>query len=727
MADATRPGNERHTQTIPPPQFISLQTTNAQIILTVTRGAQPGVLYWGQPLSNTEPEEIAILSTRQAVHGGPMTDLPASFSNELGAGLSGPPGFIAHRNGQDWAAIFRVTTVIQENETKAIVICNDENTKLQCQYDFELNPESHVLSVSTRIENMGADDIIIDWCAALCMPLDPSFSRLKSFTGRWAMEFQTETIETFTGSYLRENKAGRTSHDTFPGLIALTEHSNEDSGKVAGFHLGWSGNHRSRVDRHTDGRSFLQMGELFFPGEMRLCPGEAYQTPPFYAAYTDQGLSRLSQMFHTHVNAAILDKRTKDRARPVHYNTWEAIYFDHSEEKLKKLAKKAAAIGVERFVLDDGWFGARRNDKSGLGDWYTAAELYPNGLCDLADYVRSLGMEFGLWFEPEMVNPDSDLYRAHPDWTLAAPGVDHIPARNQLPLDLTRREVCDYLFERMHDLISTCAIAYIKWDMNRDIQHPASQGHSAAHRQTHAVYKLMQRLRDAHPDLEIESCASGGGRADFGILRHTDRLWLSDSNDALDRQSIQHGGSSFFPLSVLGSHVGPEKCHITHRRLNMDMRAGTAIFGHMGLELNLFNESEADLATLGAAVSLYKKHRQLIHGGNFVRIDSPDYLNIVGVIAEDRTEAMFACAKLSGHTSTLPQRIRFSGLDREKEYLTRIIWPMSDIAITTPSIIDIASLTGDGHVFSGEALSVHGIQLPLMHPGTCMIFHFQER
>ncbi|MEL7488050.1 MAG: alpha-galactosidase, partial [Pseudomonadota bacterium] len=386
---------------------------------------------------------------------------------------------------------------------------------------------------------------------------------------------------------------------------------------------------------------------------------------------------------------------------------------------------KAAWVGAERFVLDDGWFGSRRNDRAGLGDWWVSTDVYPNGLNALADRVRALGMEFGIWFEPEMVNPDSDLYRAHPDWILEARGVEQVPFRDQYTLDLTRQEVSDYLFEKISAIVLEYDVAYIKWDMNREIHHPASAGRGAIHRQTRAVYALMQRLRDAHPRLEIETCSSGGARVDFGVLRHTDRFWLSDSNDALDRQSIQRGASYFFPLNVIGSHVGPRVCHTTHRTLSMSFRAATAIFGHMGMELNLHEEADDDLETLKAAVALHKKFRTLIHSGDFFRLDQSDYLNIVGVVAADQDEALFSCAKTTGHHTTLPGRFRFAGLDMAKRYRVKIVWPDRPFSITEPSIVDQADLMGDGAVFSGEALLVHGVQLPLMHPESCILFHLQ--
>ena len=420
-----------------------------------------------------------------------------------------------------------------------------------------------------------------------------------------------------------------------------------------------------------------------------------------------------------------MDGRIRDRPRPVHFNTWEAVYFGHSEAHLIALAEKAAWVGAERFVLDDGWFGGRRNDRAGLGDWWVSADLYPNGLGPLANKVRALGMDFGLWFEPEMVNPDSDLYRAHPEWVLKADGVEQIPSRHQYVLDLTRREVSAHLFEKISAIVAENNVSYIKWDMNRDIHHPGRAGRGVIHQQTKAVYALMKRLRDTYKDLEIESCSSGGGRADFGVMPYADRIWLSDSNDALDRQSIQRGASYFFPLRVTGSHVGPEHCHITRRRLSMEFRAATAFFGHMGLELNLNEETDRDLEILKEAVALYKSVRTLIHDGDFFRLDPSDYMNMVGVVAKDRTEAIFSCAKITGHATTLPERYRFAGLDRSKRYCVKIIWPTANISPTEPSIVDLADLAGGGSIFSGEALLTHGMQLPLMYPETCLLYHFQ--
>ncbi|MEL7488698.1 MAG: glycoside hydrolase family 36 N-terminal domain-containing protein, partial [Pseudomonadota bacterium] len=303
-----------------------LKTDETQLVLKVECGFRPQIVYWGCALAYAAPEELELLSVRQWAHGGAAIDVPPSFSNELGAGVPGPPGFVAHRDSTDWAAIFNVSDVQQKDDVSAVILCDDQNTNLRAHYDFALDRGSHVLTASTSITNLGGAPVTIDWCAALCLPLERRLTELMTFTGRWAMEFQQERVSAFRGSYLRENKSGRTSHDNFPGLIALTPFTSEKTGAAAGFHLGWSGNNRVRADRHSDGRAFVQMGELFHPGEMTLAAGETYASPSLYAARTDQGLNHLSRQFHTHLNKTVMDGRIANKPRPVHYNTWEAVY-----------------------------------------------------------------------------------------------------------------------------------------------------------------------------------------------------------------------------------------------------------------------------------------------------------------------------------------------------------------------------------------------------------------
>ena len=710
----------------PSEPIIRLASSDTELILQAAIGDSPRVLYFGPTIKGANAGDLMRLSTTQKALGAPDINVPPSLSLEAGLGVNAPFGLEAHRDGGDWALKFRVAAVEWVNSHSVRLHCEDTLHGVELVYALSAVGQGGCFAVSTSITNRHDLPLSLDWLASVVLPLPQGLQEFIGFSGRWSQEFQTEQFTLSSGSYVRDNRAGRTSHESPPFLIAKTATTSEYQGACLGLHLGWSGNHRLRLDRHNNGAIYAQMGALFFPGEMRLGKGAAYTTPTLYMAQTHEGLNALSQIFHGVVGDNILDKRTQNKPRPVHYNTWEAVYFDHSEARLMALADRAADIGAERFVLDDGWFGGRRHDAAGLGDWVVSTDVYPDGLEPLADHVRAVGMEFGLWFEPEMVNPDSDLFRAHPDWVLGVAGVETIPYRNQYILDLTRPEVCGYLFGRIETLVKALGVGYIKWDMNRDNSHPGGQdGRSIANAQTLAVYGLIARLRDAFPELEIESCSSGGGRADFEILRHTDRVWTSDNNDAMDRQTIQRGASHFFPLKVTGSHVGPKTCHITGRVFDMKMRVASAIFGHMGIEADLSLETDADLQTLKAGVSLYKTHRALLHSGDFYRLETPSYLNAVGVVAKDKHEALVSCVKTAHHKGILPYKLQFVGLNSSSTYRVRLVWPEISPALTSPSIIDVAGLCGDGLIVSGDALMLFGMQLPLTFLDVGLIFHLE--
>ncbi|MEL7198368.1 MAG: alpha-galactosidase [Pseudomonadota bacterium] len=707
------------------PQFFELRAKGTLLAIEATTGSRPSLIYAGPDMPGAMGQQLSLLATRQHAPGSASVPLRGSLLNEIGTGISGPSGLIGHRDGHDWALDLRVAETQFVEKNRIEILCVDDNTRVATRHIFEIDPLTGIMKSRTVVENRGKAAFHLDWCTAVCLPFDQRLDRFISLTGRWSKEFQTEEISLFNGSIVRENKAGRTSHDVFPGGILTNAQTSECQGTAMGFHLAWSGNHKVRIDRHSDGRGFVQIGEMSFPGEIKLGQGETYETPELLAVWSEKGTNGVAQAFHTHLTQSVLDKRSKSKPRPVHYNTWEAVYFDHDESSLIDLVHAAADVGAERFVLDDGWFGGRRHDAAGLGDWWVSKEVYPEGLHKLVSTIKEHGMEFGLWFEPEMVNPDSDLYRAHPDWVLRAEGVDAVPFRGQLTLDLTKPDVFNYLSEKISDLVTEYDIAYIKWDMNRDTNHPSSNGRGAMHLQTKAVYRLLDKLREHHPQIEIESCSSGGARSDYGILQRTDRIWTSDNNDARERQLIQRGAAQFFPLRVLGSHVGPRRCHITGREMPMAFRVASAVFGHMGMELDLREESASDLEVLKAGIALYKEHRELIHSGRFIALQSSPGTNFVGCISDDGKEALFSYAKLEPELSTLPQRIYFSGLDGAKEYQLRIVWPQHNPSISTPSIMDEASLLEDGISVLGSALMGHGIQPPLTFPDSCLFYHLE--
>lgn len=697
------------------------------LIVACAVDVPPHILYWGKQLTRaTDMVQIRNLAFRQHAWGNEDSPVFPSLALEPGVGFMGPSGLSAHRNGKDWGSRFCVVAADQDGSV-ANIKCEDVLADLSLEYRIECDPISGVLQLATTLKNDGASVLSLNDMATACLPIDPEMTEIIGFSGRWAGEFRRERLSRFSGTYLRENRRGRTSHDSFPAVILCSPKTQEQSGEAYGLHLAWSGNHRIRVDTASDGSVFVSLGALLFPGEIQLAGGESYSSPPIVAAYSGDGLSSLSRKFHTHVREKLLRPSVRNRPRPVHYNCWEAVYFDHDLGQLKDMASKAAEIGVERFVLDDGWFGSRRSDKSGLGDWTVSTDVYPDGLKPLIDHVTGLGMEMGIWFEPEMVNTDSDLYRAHPDWVLKIEGQEQVPFRHQYVLDISRADVADHLYERIDAILRDHDIGYVKWDMNRDLNHPGGQdGTPRAYAHVKALYDLIDRIRAAHPDVEFESCASGGGRADMGILAHTDRIWTSDSNDALDRQSIQAGASYFLPLEVLGAHVGPRRCHITNRTLSMNMRAATAVMGHMGLELNLLTEPDHDLAQLASALVLYKRHRGLLHSGDLYRLDIPAPYNALGVVAVDKSEALYSIACLEGHRATKPPMVHFDGLDKEAEYHIKLEWPEGWQSLSSPSIVEALRIR-EGSIVSGEGLSTIGMQLPLSFPETTLLIHLKRQ
>lgn len=703
--------------------FYTLHSGNSSLVLDCRNNA-PAILYWGVRLSdNTTPEMLALLTTRQEAQACVEKEAPLALSPEFGAGFLGNAGIQIHRDGKGWGVYTEIEEVTLRSDANLLIIKSScSAAEIGVTHVLKLDDPSDVLTATTEIQNTGDTPLWVEQCNAPCIPIPLHYDKILGFEGRWANEFQLQHVDRFLGGYLRENRAGRTSHDNFPGIVIHTAQTNESIGGAFGLHLGWSGNHRICVEEHSGGRAFAQLGELFYPGELSLEPGESYRSPVLFGARTHSGFSGLSRHFHQYIRVRNTDPRMAGKEKPVHFNTWEAMYFDMDMESLCKLADEAADVGVERFVLDDGWFRGRNSDKAALGDWYVDETKFPDGLGPLVEYVNSRGMEFGLWIEPEMVNPDSDLYRAHPDWVLSADPAPLVMFRNQLVLDLTRKEVTDYLFERLDSLLSEYSITYLKWDMNRDLNQPGGRdGRAVTHYQTLALYDLLERVRAAHPKVEIESCSSGGARADYGILEHTDRIWTSDTNDALDRLRIQKGFSFFFPPELMGAHVGPFDCHITDRRISMATRAGVAIFGDMGIEANLLEMSEEDKEELKAAVALHKKHRKLILGSDLIRLDLTDYESGFGIISPDKREAMFSYTLLEGHPNSSPGRYRFRGLETDDSYEINIIWPLKPRRFSE-SILDVIN----GAVLTGDALMRTGMQLPIMFPESLLIFHLKK-
>ncbi|MES2895434.1 MAG: alpha-galactosidase [Pseudomonadota bacterium] len=685
------------------------------------RAGRPHLDYWGPALAGGRSTLLdPRLLERAGAHG--MLDAGEAFDlfPEAGVGFTGAPAL------QAWRASGGFVTQLAHSGTRSTpegveLVLADARAGVEAVLSIELDPATGVARFRSRIRNLGVEPLHLDWVS--CAALELMDGEVMAFGGRWAREFDAHRFRPGPGLWSSEARTGRTSHHAPPFLIAGEAGFGDSHGEVLGLHLAWSGDHRLFVERLRDGRLQAQAGELFWPGEMVLEPGASYETPSLYAARTSDGLNGLSDRLHPFVRDRILGGRLRGKPRPVHFNTWEAVYFRHDLTELKALAETAAGAGAERFVLDDGWFRGRDDDTVALGDWTPDPIKYPDGLGPLIAHVRGLGMTFGLWVEPEMANADSDLLRDHPDWILGEPDRVQPLGRGQYVLDLTRPEVSEAIFGQIDDLLAGHAIDYLKWDMNRDLTHPASRGRPASHAQTLGVYRLIDRLRAAHPAVEIEACASGGGRADYEILRRTDRIWTSDCNDPIERQAIQRAFSIFFPPEVMGAHVGPAASHTTARTTSLDLRAMTALFGHMGVEADLRALPARELDALKAAISLHKSLRPLLHGGRLIRQAPPDPGAIAFMVAGDgRALASLAQIETPRYNAAAP--LRLAGLDPEALYEVRLVNPPFRPQAAMKQIP--ALVRGEILEATGRWIAHAGLPTPILRAGEIAVFQLNR-
>ncbi len=574
-----------------------------------------------------------------------------------------------------------------------------------------------VVSSRSEITNLGERNFFITRQASLVVPIPARFSEMITFSGRWASEMRESRSPIYPNGFHGSSAIGKPGFGGGNWLLLEAP----ASGEVLGAHLAWSGDYDTRIECDADGRAVLQMTADWDASEVPLPTGTSFESAEAMFALASNR-STLAQKFHDFVRSDVLPDRSDWGPRKVHLNSWEALGFDLSEDKLKALADSAAALGIERFVLDDGWFGGRRNDRTSLGDWFVSPDVLPNGLDPLIKHFHGLGMDFGLWVEPEMVSPDSELYRAHPDWCLHVEGQDRPTMRGQLVLDLTRDEVIEYLIERLDALLNAHDIAYLKWDHNRDL-FPAQGVHGAVRfNQTSRLYYLLNHLRAKHPEVEIETCSSGGGRIDFGVLSRTHRVWPSDNNDAIERVRIMRAWSQFLPLEVLGSHVGPSPNPITGRQLNIDFRAKIALFGHMGVEADPAVMEPAEQETLKAHIALYKQWRGLLHKGRLHRLDHGDD-GFSGLMVSDDNQglALVAQTQLAERFQVSP--VRLAGLDSSARYSVTLPQPWPPKAALY--LVNHARWL-EGFELSGQALMSQGLQLPLTRPETAWLIALER-
>jgi alpha-galactosidase len=510
-------------------------------------------------------------------------------------GWLGRPGLTGSRDGQAWSVAFDVVHHHTSTTTLSST-ARDTTCGLEVTTELEVTPEG-LVRVRATVRNTGDATYSLDGVLP-ALPVPEEASEVLDMTGRHVHERVPQRRPFDVGTWLRESRGGRPGHDSPTLLCAGEPGFGFRSGRVWGVHLAWSGNQQHLAERTISGSRLLRAGELLLPGEVRLAPGEEY-TSPWLLGSWGVGLDALSHRFHRHLRARPQHPRSP---RKTLLNTWESVYFDHDLPSLLELAERAARVGIERFVLDDGWSRGRTSDVAGLGDWSVDPERWPDGLHPLADRVRELGMDFGLWVEPEMVNLDSDLAREHPEWLLGTEPGPGPASRQQHVLDLGHPEVVEHLLERLSAVVGEHGVAFLKWDHNRPLVDAGHQpdGRPGVHRQTLAAYRLMAALKERHPGLEIESCSAGGARMDLGVLELTDRVWVSDCIDAHERHRLVRWTGLVLPPEVMGTHVGGSPDHTTGRRHTLDFRAATAPWGHLGVEWDLTTLTDDELDRLAA-------------------------------------------------------------------------------------------------------------------------------
>ena len=731
---------------------VALRTEGVSVLIDIADGQLPSITHWGADLGEVSEEDFAALVTADLTPNA--TNLVDAMPHlavlpEHWTGWVGRPGISGSREGRDWSPRFTSTRITVDGEEigsadtglalvnagQATVVVEAEDTSAALALSITIQlTAGGLLRSRAQVTNTGSESYTIN-DLVLAYPVPANAREILDFAGRWGKERTPQRSELVTGIHLREGRRGRTGADAATLLHLGTPGFGFAAGEIWSVHTGWSGNHIHYAERLSTGEQVLGGGELLLPGEVRLAQGESYQSPWVYGSYGN-GLDVVARRFHAFLRARDSHPSTE---RPVTLNVWEAVYFDHDTDRLVDLAERAAALGVERYVLDDGWFGARRNDRAGLGDWTVSKDVWPDGLHPLVDKVTGLGMEFGLWFEPEMVNPDSDVARAHPEWIMSTGNRMPVLSRSQQVLNIGIPECYTYIRDAMMAILDEYDIGYIKWDHNRDLidAGTAPDGRPGVHEQTLAFYRLVDELKAAHPGLEIESCSSGGARVDLGVLERTDRVWVSDCIDPLDRQQMNRWTTQLVPPEMMGSHIASGRSHTTGRVHDLAFRAASAVFGHLGIEWDLAEATDDELSQLRDWIAFYKAERALLLGGDLVRIDFPDpTISAHGVVAHDQSRGIYEIASIGRSEAVSVGRLRLPGLDPTRRYQVTPVLPGGaphgmqappwwhlgegiEQADTTSSAVGPKEAAGA--VFTGAALASAGLRAPGLWPDQAVV------
>lgn len=565
----------------------------------------------------------------------------------------------------------------EEEVTTLRLICIDPLLGLEVTLLYSAFGKEDIITRSVQIRNAGEQTLRLEKVYSACLDMDNRDFEMISLCGSWARERHIQRAKVHYGKQLVSSFKGESSHQEHPFAALVTPETTQETGEVYAMHFVYSGNFTAQAERTQFDYIRMVMGIHAEEFCWRLAPGESFQAPEAVMTYSDQGLGKMTRSFHDFYREHLIRSPYKYRKRPVLINNWEATYFEFDTEKLLSIAKEAKENGIEMLVMDDGWFGKRSWDDSSLGDWTVNEEKIKGGLPSLVKQVRELGMEFGIWFEPEMISPDSDLYRAHPDWAIQIQGREPSQSRAQYVLDLSRKEVRDYAYECVAKILRSAPITYVKWDMNRQLCDlgsiclPKEAQGELCHRYVLGLYEMQERLVTEFPELLLENCSGGGARFDPGMLYYSPQIWCSDDTDAIERLRIQEGTELIYPLSTMGAHVSDCPNHIVGRTTPFETRGNVALAGTFGYELDITKISDEERAQIPGQVELYHKYQELIQTGDYYRIASWSDRNPFDcweTAAKDGTHALVTCVQVLGQPNVHSRNIKLKGLKEESRY-----------------------------------------------------------
>ncbi|WP_160719680.1 alpha-galactosidase [Bacillus sp. USDA818B3_A] len=681
-------------------QTFHLTAKNTSYIFQVAKGGYLAHLYWGKRINEYNHSNELRYADR-AFSGNPVAEdrsfsldtLPQEYPSFGHTDYRNPAFQVQLENGSTITDLRYVTHTITkgkksldglpstyveteaEAETVEIVL-EDRLIDLKVILTYAAFEDFDAITRSVCFVNNGTENLKLLKVASTNVDFQDSDFDMISLPGAWGRERYVARTELRPGIQSVESRRGASSHQHNPFMALVRKETNEDYGEVFAFSFVYSGNFLSTVEVDQFGYSRATVGINPFDFSWLLEPNEKFQAPEVVMVYSSNGLSEMSHTFHQLYRKRLCRGEFRDKIRPILINNWEATYFDFNEKKIQEIAKCGKGLGMELFVLDDGWFGKRDNDNNSLGDWFVDKNKLPNGLKSLAQSICNTNMEFGLWFEPEMISVNSDLYREHPDWCIHVPNRRRSESRQQLVLDFSRKDVCDEIILRISNILESAPITYVKWDMNRHMTEvgsaslPPERQRETAHRYMLGLYRVMEEITTKFPHILFESCSGGGGRFDPGMLYYMPQTWTSDNTDAISRLKIQYGTSLVYPISSMGAHVSAVPNHQVHRITSLEVRGHVAMSGNFGYELDVTKLSKEDQEIITDQVAFYKEIRSVIQFGDFYRLLNPFMGNHTAWmhVSPDKEEAVFAYVNVLSEPNDSFRKVRLKGLDPETKY-----------------------------------------------------------